>query len=304
MMTDVRFRCSAGKTFAVARADGEVFLCTNFMRPEHAPLGNLYQGLTLRETMHRCDQSFCICPQYRFDTKLHAKAKRPWGLTARQVHYDFWLHWYVTEECFLSCRYCEAGNRPFDKRSVQPIAVPALMRTLAESGRRFHLSFTGGGEPFAVPNITEACAALTREHYISFNSNLLGIKMEDFLPSVDPCRLLYIQGSVHLQELERTSNVDRFIRNVKALREVGVRVNLVAVGTPAVIPQVPRFRETFGAHGIEFTFAPFSGVYQGRRYPDGYSEAELDALGLSAAAASVHKVGSVSRLRRWLTPAR
>jgi len=196
----------------------------------------------------------------------------------------------VTDECFLSCRYCEAGNRPFVKQQVRPIDVPALMRTLAATKRRIHLSFTGGGEPFAVPNMTEACAALTREHYISFNSNLLGIKMEEFLPAIDPRHLLYIQGSVHLQELERTNNIPRFIRNVKALREAGVRVNLIAVGTPAVIPDVPRFRERFAEDGIDFTFAPFSGVYEGRRYPDAYTAAEREALGMTEAASAVHRV--------------
>lgn len=290
-MSDHHFQCSAGKTFAVAGADGEVFLCTNFMRADsRVSLGNLYQGLTLRDRLHGCTESFCICPQYRFDAKLHTKAKRPWGLTALRLPYDFWLHWYVTEECFLSCRYCEAGNRPFVKQQVRPIDVPALMRTLAATKRRIHLSFTGGGEPFAVPNMTEACAALTREHYISFNSNLLGIKMEEFLPAIDPRHLLYIQGSVHLQELERTNNIPRFIRNVKALREAGVRVNLIAVGTPAVIPDVPRFRERFAEDGIDFTFAPFSGVYEGRRYPDAYTAAEREALGMTEAASAVHRV--------------
>lgn len=269
------------------------------MRAESSiSLGNLYRGLQFRDRLHGCTESFCICPQYRFDAKLHRKARRPWGLTALQLPYDLWVHWYVTDECFLSCRYCEAGNRPFVKRNVQAIDVPALVRTLDETRKRVHLSFTGGGEPFAVPNMTEACAALTRDHYISFNSNLLGIKMEEFLPAIEPSRLLYIQGSVHLQELERTNNIARFIRNVKALREAGVRVNLVAVGTPVIIPDVPRFRERFAEDGIEFTFAPFSGVYEGRQYPDAYTVAEREALGLTQAHAAVHRVQHRSRLLR------
>lgn len=287
------FPCTAGFNFTVADANGDVFLCSNFMRGENSlKLGNLYQGIALRDTLFPCAESFCVCPQYKFDPKLRTKALKPHGWTAWRLPYDVWVHWYVTEECFLSCVYCEAGNRPFLKRQVKPIDIPALMRTLDGLDRRVHLSFTGGGEPFAVPNMTEACAAITRKHYISFNSNLLGIRMEEFLPAIDVKRLLYIQGSVHLAELERTRNIARFIRNAKALRQAGVKLNLVAVGIPSIIPDIPRFRATFAAEAIDFTFAPFSGLYDGKRYPDSYTDEDLDALGLSEQAAKTHLVGS------------
>jgi MoaA/NifB/PqqE/SkfB family radical SAM enzyme len=285
------FSCTAGVNFAVADSRGDVFLCTNFMRAAHPiKLGNLYEGISLRDERFRCTEAFCICPQYKFDPGLYDKVVRPNRWFARHVPYDLWLHWYVTDECFLSCVYCEAGNRPFVKKNVRRIDIPALIRTLDNLNRTVHLSFTGGGEPFAVPNMTDACAAITRRHYISFNSNLLGIDMARFLSAIDPRKLLYIQGSLHLKELERTRNIERFARNYRACRSFGVKVNVVAVGIPSVIPEIPKFKEIFSAEGVEFTFAPFSGVYEGRSYPDAYTDADLKALGMSPETARTHKV--------------
>ncbi|MEA3638538.1 MAG: hypothetical protein VBE63_01175 [Lamprobacter sp.] len=61
------------------------------------------------------------------------------------------------------------------------------------------------------------------------------------------------------------------------------------IDVPAVIPDVPRFRERFAEDGIDFTFAPFSGVYEGRRYPDAYTAAEREALGMTEADSAVHR---------------
>lgn len=290
MKRNKAFNCSAGFNFAVADERGDLFLCTNFMRAEpKIRLGNLYRQIELPSSLYPCTESFCICPQHKFDPELRRRALEPGYATS--LPYDLWIHWYVTEECFLSCVYCEAGNRTFEKDLVQPIDVGALVDTLDATGRTVHLSFTGGGEPFVVPNMTDACAALTRRHYISFNSNILNIKMEEFLPAIDPRHLLYVMGSLHLAELERTRNTERFISNVKALREAGVTVNLVAVGIPSIIPDIPRYRALYAAEDIDFTFAPFSGMYQGRRYPDAYTQGERVALGLSQQQAQVHQVG-------------
>jgi Radical SAM superfamily len=283
------FFCPAGVHFAAA--NGDVFPCTNFMQSSGTQsLGNLYHGFSLNDRVLDCRENFCICPQHKFDPKLYRKALKPRSWTGWRLPYDLWVHWYVTEECFLSCVYCETGNRPFVKQNIRPIDVPALMRTLEGLKRKaVRLSFTGGGEPFAVPNITEACAEITKRHYISFNSNLLGIDVKEFIRVINPRKLLYIQGSLHLKELERTRNIERFAQNVHACRRAGVQVYVTAVGIPSIIPEIPKFKAIFEAKGIFFTFAPFSGIYEGRHYPDAYTETELLALGMTQETAHIHR---------------
>lgn len=287
------FSCPAGVYFATANADGDVFPCTNFMQPPGTrSLGNLYRGFSLNVRFLDCRENFCICPQHKFDEKLYHRALKPRSWTGWRLPYDLWVHWYVTEECFLSCEYCETGSRPFVKQNIRPIDVPALMRTLDGLKRKaVRLSFTGGGEPFAVPNITEACAEITKRHYISFNSNMLGIDAEEFIRAIDPRKLLFIQGSLHLKELERTHNIERFAQNVHACRRAGVQVYVTAVGIPSIIPEIPKFQAIFEKKGIPFTFAPFSGIYEERHYPDAYTETELAALGMAPQAARIHKAG-------------
>ena len=67
-------------------------------------------------------------------------------------------------------------------------------------------------------------------------------------------------------------------------------INAVAVGTPAIIPDLPRFRAVFSEADIEIGFPPFSGVHEGRTYPDSYTEEELAVLGLGTFEKEIHKI--------------
>lgn len=289
------FRCTGGFNFVVADANGDVYRCTNFAAPpKQQPMGHVYRAIRFDEAPYPCTEAFCICPQHKFDPRLHAAGMRPQARGWRRLPYSAWLHWSVTDECFLSCTYCEAGQRRFDKRAVRPIDTERLLATLEETGRIWRVSFTGGGEPFAVPNMTEACAAITRRHFVSFNTNLLHSDMKDFLRQVDPRKIIQIQASAHLTELERTNNLERFAANCRACRRAGLEINPVAVGIPSIIPEVKRFRRELARLGVHFTFAPYSGAFQGRRYPEAYTAEELAALGMDRLTAGTHLVGAAA----------
>lgn len=197
--------------------------------------------------------------------------------------YDAWLHWQTFSPCNFNCSYCTST-----KHGLKPVDVPALMRTLRGTGRTFRVGFTGGGEPFLVPNIVETMAAISGEHFISFNSHLTNKKVRTLLERVDTSRILYVTASAHIEELLRLKLLDTFASNVHTCRERGVQTNVVAVAYPPLVAEVDKYRGLFGQRGLDLGFAPFVGTYQGRRYPAAYSSVERGVFGLTADAVGRH----------------
>lgn len=290
------FSCCAGVATAVVDVEGDVFLCQNFMNaPKQIRLGNVYEGLDLASKFFDCSEEFCACPMYKFDPELFKKAiRRRDGLHISdgmdRPFYDVWLHWYVTEECFLQCDYCATGARMFNKKMVREIDIPRLLATLEASNLKFRISFTGGGEPMVVPNIIEACIAITGDHYLSLNTNLVARDMRPFAEKIDPAKVVEIVASLHLHELERTKNIDRYIDNFLMCKNAGHPIWATAVATPAIFADLDRFQQIFRDAGIVIGFAPFNGIFEGRSYPNSYTKADRIRLGFDTEIVDIHIV--------------
>jgi MoaA/NifB/PqqE/SkfB family radical SAM enzyme len=290
------FNCPAGYSTANVDENGDVFLCHNFMKRDQIKLCSIYDEIALTKHFYQCREAVCECPLYKFDLGLYRRASVSIGEPVAQEAadadpppYNVWLHWVVTQECFLSCEYCGVGQLPFHKRNIKPIQIEKMMAAFDRSGLTYRVSFTGGGEPFAVPNLVEACVEITRNHYISLNTNLVR-DMQRFAQEVDPSKVVSIIASLHLRELERTKNIDRYIKNFVACRDAGMPIYATAVGIPSIIPDLPRYREIFGAAGIEIGFATYMGPYDGKAYPDGYTDEELAAFGFDTFAQEIYKI--------------
>lgn len=191
--------------------------------------------------------------------------------------YDVWLHWMVADQCNLSCAYCSSPRRGEKSRAID---TTALSTTLRSTGKTFHISFVGGGEPFLVPNFIDACAELARDHYVSVVTNLTSARVAEFARRVAPERVVSILASLHAKELERLSFEDRFIENFLMCRDRGFSIAACEVAYPALQEEIPRIRDLFGARGIEVQFNHFTGNHAGKRYPESYTDAELTAFGL------------------------
>ena len=189
--------------------------------------------------------------------------------------YDAWLHWSVTDRCFLDCDYCFSKEH---SGKDEIIKTHKLMESLEATGKRFRISFSGGGEPFMVSNILEACQEITKLHFISFNSNMVHKTVAPFFSTIDPSRVLSVYASCHIKALERKGLIERFIENYKLCKERGIRIFSVAIGHPLLVPEANKYREYFQSRGVELIFNTFTGVYQGKLYPESYTNEELDIL--------------------------
>lgn len=195
-------------------------------------------------------------------------------------HYDAWLPWSLTDRCNLACAYCICPHPHKKTAGLPEINIRSLMTTLGKTNKVFLIHFSGGGEPFLTPNIVEACIEITERHYISFTTNLTSSRVREFAEKVDPRRVVRIAASAHIKDLERCRLLDVYIRNVLLLREKGFEVKVTEVAYPPLLKEVERCRHLFQERGIELGFKPFSGEYEGRRYPFSHTEEELKIFDL------------------------
>jgi MoaA/NifB/PqqE/SkfB family radical SAM enzyme len=182
-----------------------------------------------------------------------------------------------------------------DPNKMPPIDIPGLLSALDRTGKIFRVTFTGGGEPFLLPNILEAAVALVEKHYVSFNTNLTSPRVKELARSIDPERIL-IHASLHIRELERKKLLRRYIETFQFCKERGIEIYAQEVAHPNLLNDVEYYREMLRAEGIVLTFGPFKGEYMGRSYPNSYTAEEIEVFNLwerSAKGAQFNQKGSL-----------
>lgn len=162
---------------------------------------------------------------------------------------------------------------------MPPIDVKALSKTLDRTSRIFRIGFTGGGEPFLIPNIVEACVELSKKHYLVFNTNLTSPRVRELAEQIDPTRAKFL-ASLHIKELERRNLLDRFIENYHVCSNYGYPIYAQEIGHPSLIHEVEFYRNFFNDRGIKISFGVFKGEYKGKIYPESYKEEEIKCFGL------------------------
>ena len=189
----------------------------------------------------------------------------------RKKSYSACLMWSLTERCNLDCQYC--FYNPFRKTAeIKNIDIASLTDTLNRADEVFEIHFTGGGEPFLVPNIVEACVEITNKHYILFNTNLISGDLKEFSRKISPGRTTEILASLHIEELKKHRLIDRYIENYLLLKKSGFNIRARQVAHPAYAKDAKSYRRFFRERGVGLEFNPFIGEYNGCRYPESYSK--------------------------------
>ncbi len=197
--------------------------------------------------------------------------------------YDAYLVLAFSKHCNLNCDYCFFHDSPVKRDSAgTEIRIDELLGTLERSGRVYNLGFSGGGDPLLIPNIVEACEALTRQHYVSFTTNLISRRALELAERLDPARVAYIVGTFHAAELEKYALVEKYLRHYDTFVQRGFEIEAVTVAYPPFLARVERDRALLAAHGIELNYIPFIGQHEGRWYPDAYTSEEIEGFGVEA----------------------
>ena len=208
-------------------------------------------------------------------------------MSTPKMKYDVWLHWSVSEQCIMNCEYCSSG-RGVTRGPRASIDIPNLIKTLDKTNKIFRIGISGGGEPFLVPNLVDACLEITKKHYLSFNSNFAEKGVRDFIQRIDPKRVLYVIASCHIKALERRNLLETFFDNYLLAKEKGINIQAVEVAYPALMPEIDKYRELFASKGIQLDFNEFCGRYNDKDYPKSYTDEELDAFGFTRPTVNTH----------------
>ncbi len=194
------------------------------------------------------------------------------------LKYTAWIHWHITRVCNFNCEYC-FSKMPLKNVKLKNIDYQKILNVFEKTKKIFRLSFTGG-EPTLIPNFTEAIENISKEHFLSFNSNLVSTDFNDFVVKINPERIIEIHASFHFHELKRRGLLELFFKNYLMLKEAGFDIYAEQVAYPLILKEANQIKEQFQKNNIEINFSPFLGKYKQQLYPENYLKEEIKKFGI------------------------
>lgn len=193
--------------------------------------------------------------------------------------YDLEFDWHLTNRCNFFCEYCHPQiRRVLNVKDLNEPTYDVVVKRFNEIGKICYVHMSGG-EPFLYPSFDLLCEGLTKQHFISINTNL-SHDVERFVSCVPPERCLFITAALHSVERERTnSGIDRFIKHACILQESGFKLSIIFVAFPAHLERMAKDIEFLREAGIRNVCAKvFKGPYNGKRYPESYEQHEREII--------------------------
>lgn len=202
------------------------------------------------------------------------------AITQAPAPWDWEFDWHLTNRCNFYCEYCHPQIRyVLNRKHLDEPSPDLVVRRFDDTGRSclVHMS---GGEPFMFPGFVALCEGLAHNHFISINTNLASDDVRSFATRVRPDRVAKIVAAIHIAERElRGLELAEYADNYLALRERGFDVTALYVLYPPLLPRLVTDLERLGELGVDHVRAKvFKGVYEGRRYPEGYSDDEKSLI--------------------------
>jgi MoaA/NifB/PqqE/SkfB family radical SAM enzyme len=185
--------------------------------------------------------------------------------------------WFLLSTCNFRCAYCFVPHAALGRKIAIHASPQRWSGAFDATGRRWLIHITGG-EPTVYPHFLELCAALTRQHRLSFNSNLSQTCVRGLAGRVDPARVSFINAGLHLDERHRRDGLAAFIANARHLLDAGFPVLPTVVATPEVLDVLPDVIARLAGEGLWLLPKLLRGPYQGRNYPAAYSDDERAVL--------------------------
>jgi MoaA/NifB/PqqE/SkfB family radical SAM enzyme len=187
------------------------------------------------------------------------------------------IHW----SCNFRCSYCffDGHWTEYGKRNAYLTPQQWMVHW-----DRFHERFgrayvtINGGEPFSYPRFVPLLQELTKKHWpvnVTTNGSL---RLDEFLAGVDHDKV-----SVSLSFHPQYNTLEETLALWKKLGDGGAQLGcLNFVAWPPFLADLPGYLAKCEEAGVALKVIPFVGEWLGKRYPDAYSAAERERLGLGA----------------------
>jgi len=193
---------------------------------------------------------------------------------SQPIRYDILADWLTNLNCNFACDYCPQVTTNGHKKSLGSLGNIETIAGFFDSTKLTWLIHMSGGEPFLHPDFISLCKRLTEKHYISINSNIVSTGASLFAEALSPERVAFLHASLHYGERKKRGLLPKFIETVKTLENAGFNIYVTQVFYPPIIGE---FRQLYSSLAREDIFVHpkiFRGFYQGRLYPQEYSESE------------------------------
>jgi len=192
---------------------------------------------------------------------------------SKKIPYNAQLDMLISNTCNFACKYCMSWSH-LNKRKTESINIPKFLNVLEDTGKTFNINFCGYGDPFLIPNLVEACSALTKKHYVSVVTNMVSPKIKEFSEQINPQRVIKLTGSAHIKELERLNLTAKYFYNLSLLKNKGFSTASTVVAGPSLINEVKKYKINFASRGVHLEFNPYYGINDNKIYPDSYTRKE------------------------------
>lgn len=193
------------------------------------------------------------------------------AIATRPMSYQIEADWHLLNTCNYRCGYCFFSAEVLGEK-LKTFAAPEEWRQAFDSSGMAWLLHLTGGEPSIYPQFNELCETLTRNHFISINSNLANRAWETFPQRVDPTRVTFINAGLHLEERQRRAGNTAYLDNVALLRDGGFHVICSLVATPNALARFEEAIQLLDTIGMFPVPKVQRGIFEGKRYPDAYSD--------------------------------
>ncbi len=185
--------------------------------------------------------------------------------------------WYINNECNYKCSFCSPENY-----KTALVGVSKWVDIWDDIYRRYkecHIHISGG-EPFIYPDFMELIISLSKKHTLEFSTNL-SCNMQPFVDNISPKRAR-LGGSFHPED----GDFDDFLGKAALLKKSGFDVWVNYVAYPPHLKDMARYKRAVeeSLPGVLFAIQPFNGKYEGRDYPQGYTEEEKKLMNPSGSA--------------------
>lgn len=191
--------------------------------------------------------------------------------------YDIEADWMILTTCNFRCAYCFVPLPALEAKRTTYGVNAQWADGFAATGKRWLLHITGG-EPSIYPGFVDLCEQLTRNHYVSINSNLSHRSMDTFAETINPERVHFINAAVHYDERPKPTALDAFITRALKLRTHRFQVLVSSVMTPAMLRNYPAISAYFESQGLSLIPKVMRERFEGKIYPGAYSMEEKSLI--------------------------
>jgi len=187
--------------------------------------------------------------------------------------------WNINYTCNYRCPYCFFFGR-WEDVIRDDGKFPA--KDWIEGWRRIYDSYgsvrieTAGGEPFTFPSFTKCINEICKMHSFRITTNL-SCSIETLKSIIDKNSPERLKWNISFHP--SFTKLDDFLKKAVLLKHNNFDILTMYVAYPPQLSLMPSFRRAFQDSGITFFTQAYQGEYNGKIYPQGYTDREGQMIG-------------------------